>query len=219
LVETLFFKSINMYENKKEEGDIFSQDSIPNVQGSIVAAAAEKGFKQYQEDSWIIFCSEDKTLTAACIFDGHGGLNGKHASRKCAQMCWELFQSDWKKMVSYSDDDWKQLLKDFFSELHSKIRELFVECEKKNRKKNKQSMKSIVDKRGIVRKVSGFPVHGGTTASMCIVVNTKEKRKCICANVGDSDALLLPFSQKTLPDVQKNYLHLSVDHGPESSKE
>jgi len=206
-----------MTESKNEVK--FKQDHIPNSQGGLVAAAAEKGAKEYQEDSWIIFCSEDKTFTAGCIFDGHGGKNGMIASRKCAQLSWELFKKDWRKMLTYSEAEWRTVLKNFFSKLHQTIRKDFVEAETNNRQKAKQSTKKIVDKQGIVRKITGFPIHGGTTGTVCIVVNTKDKRQCICANVGDSDALLLPANQKLLPGVQKNYLHLSVDHGPESSKE
>jgi len=58
----------------------------------LVAAAAEKGAKQYQEDSWTIFCSEDKTVTCVCIFDGHGGINGKHASTICSNLSYEYFK-------------------------------------------------------------------------------------------------------------------------------
>lgn len=206
-----------MTESKNE--DKFKQDHIPDIQGGLVAASAEKGAKEYQEDSWMIFCSEDKTLTAGCIFDGHGGLNGMIASRKCAQLSWELFKKDWRKMLTYSEADWRRVLKEFFQMLHETIRAEFVEAETQHRTKAKESTKKIVDKLGIVRKITGFPVHGGTTATVCIVVNTKGNRKCICANVGDSDALLLPINQKELPEVQKNYLHLSVDHGPESGKE
>jgi len=205
-----------MAESKVEE---FDQTKIPDMQGRLVAACAEKGAKVHQEDSWCIFCSPDKTFIAACIFDGHGGLNGHYASQKCAELSWEWFQQDWSKMLTFTKKDWEKELKDFFLKLHESIRTVFVELEKTNRKRNKSSLKGIVDKKGVVRKSSGVPIHGGTTASVCIIINTEDKRQCICANVGDSEALLLPLNQKLLPDIQKNYLHLSVDHSPNSSKE
>jgi len=208
-----------MTECKNKDEEKFSQESIPSSQGGLVAAHAMKGGKKYQEDSWLVFCSEDKTLTASCIYDGHGEVNGMYASRKCIELSWSWFKKNWKKMLEYSDEEWRKELKDFFQMLHEKIRDLFVENELNSRKKAKAPSSHIVDKKGVVRKVSGFPIHGGTTASVCIVINTKEKRQCICANVGDSDALLLPVNQKLLPDVQKNYLHLSVDHGPENTRE
>jgi len=199
----------------KKEDD----SNLPNQMGGLVAASAAKGAKQYQEDSYVIFCSEDKSFVAAAIYDGHGGINGKHASTCCAQMSWNWWSKEWKKMLTYSDAEWTKILKKFFSDMHCKIREVFIENEKRNRKRNNASTQKIVDSKGIVRKTSGYPVHGGTTATVTIVINTKDKRQVICANVGDSDALLLPLDQKLLPDVQKNYLHLSVDHGPDSAKE
>jgi len=195
---------------------------IPNNMGGRVAAAAEKGAKQYQEDSWTIFCSDDKEITACAIYDGHGGINGKHASTKCSLMTWQFFhnlEKEKDKLASMSDKDWSSKLKEFFSNMHSSIRKVFVENEKKNRKRSNSNQKNIVDAKGIIRKTSGYPVHGGTTATLIICLNLKDCRKAICANVGDSDALLLPLDQKLLPDVQKNYLHLSVDHGPDSAKE
>jgi len=206
-----------MAEFKNDEK--FSQESIPTTQGGLVAAHAIKGAKPHQEDSWLVFCSEDKTVTASCIYDGHGDINGMYASRKCIELSWKWLNEDWKKMLTYSDDEWRTILKDFFSKLHESIRNLFVMNERNNRQKAKASTDNICDGKGVVRKITGFPIHGGTTASFCIVINTKEKRQCICANVGDSDALLLPVDQKLLPDVQKNFLHLSVDHGPENTRE
>jgi len=204
-----------MAEQKVDEDDF----EIPDNAGGRCAAAAEKGAKQYQEDSWSIFCSQDKTVTSVCIFDGHGGINGRHASRRCKKMTYLWCKDNWKKFSGFREKDWKKQLKDLFERMHKAIREAFVAHEKKNRKRSKASDKSIVDEKGIVRKTPGYPVHGGTTGSVCITVNTKDCRQVICANVGDSDALLLPLDEKLLPDVQKNFLHLSVDHGPDSAKE
>lgn len=203
----------------ESKGDVFDQRKIPDVQGSLVAASAEKGAKTHQEDSWCIFCSPDKTFIAACIFDGHGGLNGRYASKKCAELSWEWFQQEWVNMIGFSKEDWEKELKTFFLKLHDNIRNVFVEQEMSYRSKSNASMDGIVDKKGVVRRSSGQPIHGGTTASVCIIVNSEDKRECICANVGDSEALLLPLNQKLLPKVQKNYLHLSVDHSPNSLKE
>jgi len=369
--------------------NLFKQNSIPNFQGGLVAAAARKGAKEHQEDSWVIFCSEDKSLTASGIFDGHGHLNGLYASNRCIELSWEWFQKDWKEMLTYSDEKWEKVLRQFFLKLHESIREVFVENEEKNRRctsemssidvgpgktsspfsspdnedekgepptqhssvldiddekeepaansrtiddlqpysKNekrepessaeRQNIGSVkgqvfeieivssislqdisesrslspvedgrdgssgdirveeegsedsssdsiredekeedigattknisdtsvnlrtvlsidiepelaepekpkvplVDDRGVVRTADGKPIHGGTTASLCIVINTKTSRRCICANVGDSEMLLLPYSRKLLPKVKKNYLHLSVTHGPDNHKE
>merc|ERR1719204_2685838 len=107
----------------------------------------------------------------------------------------------------------------FFDYLHQSIREAFVALEKKSRITNQASTDNVLDSKGVIRKSTGYPMHGGTTASVVITLDLPDRRKAICANVGDSDALLLPLDQKLLPDVQKNYIHLSVDHGPESTRE
>jgi len=199
----------------------FSQDSIPKIQGGLVAAyTVQGGGKSYQEDSWIVFCSEDKTLTANCVFDGHGALNGQLASRKCAELCWKWFNQEWKNMLTYDDHEWRSTLRRFFLKMHRSIRELFEENEKSNRLTYKRSIENIVDGKGVVREISGYPIRGGTTASVCIVVNTNEKRQCVCANVGDSDALLMPLSQSYLPgDKPRKNKHLSMDHSPRSETE
>jgi len=211
-------------EETKSEDDgktEFSQDWIPNIQGGLVAAYIVKGGgKSYQEDSYVVFCSEDKTLTANCVFDGHGALNGQLASRKCAELCWKWFNQEWKNMLTYDDYVWRSTLRRFFLKMHQGIRELFEENEKINRLTHKRSIENIVDGKGVVRDISGYPIRGGTTGTVCIVVNTKEKRQCICANVGDSDALLMPLSQSYLPgDERRNNTHLSVDHSPDSETE
>lgn len=39
----------------------------------------------------------------------------------------------------------------------------FIQLENNRRKHNKLSMNNVYDEKGVVRKASGFPVHGGTT--------------------------------------------------------
>jgi serine/threonine protein phosphatase PrpC len=208
-------KSKNRVESKEE----LSQETFPNTQGGLVSAHSLKGGKTYNEDSWVIFCSEDKTLTANCVFDGHGDLNGRLASMKCAELTWKWFNEDWKSMLTYSDDEWRKVLRDFFLKLHRSIRNLYKENEKRARLKKLASVDNLVDGKGVVRDIMGFPVRGGTTGSVCIVVNTNEKRQCVCANVGDSYALLFPLSQSYFPDQRSNNAHLSTDHGPDSERE
>merc|ERR1712039_305820 len=91
--------------------------------------------------------------------------------------------------------------------------------EKKARIKASQSLDKILGSKGVVRKASGYPMHGGTTGSLCIAIEKKDSRKVICSNVGDSDALLLPICSKLLADNQRNYMHLLIDHGPDSASE
>jgi len=202
-------------KDPEEDRDI----TIENSYDGIVAAYAQKGAKQYQEDSWCIFCSDNQEVIVCAIFDGHGGINGRVASNKCRILCYEYFKKRWKECLEWSDDDWKKKMVQFFDYLHQSIRDAFVALEKKSRITNQASTDNVLDSKGVIRKSTGYPMHGGTTASVVITLDLPDRRKAICANVGDSDALLLPLDQKLLPDVQKNYVHLSVDHGPDNASE
>merc|ERR1711881_795511 len=71
---------------------------------------------------------------------------------------------------------------------------------------------------GIIRKHTGFPMHGGSTGTVVILVDRGDTRRVVCLNVGDSDAILIPKDSQSLPTRQK-WIHLSVDHGPDSASE
>lgn len=75
-----------------------------------------------------------------------------------------------------------------------------------------------VDDKGIVRKTSGFPVHGGTTGTVCIAIDLGKEWRTVCINAGDSDCLMCPSDSQKLPTKQK-WTHLSTDHGPDSVEE
>ncbi|MES1907093.1 MAG: hypothetical protein MHM6MM_000277 [Cercozoa sp. M6MM] len=95
-----------------------------------------------------------------------------------------------------------------------------------------------IDDKGVVRKCTGSPVHGGTTATIVVVVQDLRSRTAhvICANVGDSNAFLfarngadgaaaeLSESDSTTSSVNPQQVRvepreLSVDHGPDSTEE
>jgi len=201
-------------EDEKE----FEIDIDADVSG-LICAFAEKGAKQYQEDSWCIYASPNKELLLAAIFDGHGGYNGRVASMICRKLTWEYFDKNWKEALTWSKSDWEKKMVALFDTLHQSIRDKFVKVETAHRIKSQQSEENVLTKGGVIRKSSGYPMHGGTTASVVIAIDTDDTRQCICANVGDSDALLLPVDQRLLEETQKNYMHLSIDHGPDSAAE
>merc|ERR1712130_264195 len=105
----------------------------------------------------------------------------------------------------------------FYNHLHS-VRQEFVQLEKMRRQNNKLPTTNIEDK-GVVRKSSGFPVHGGTTCTIVCVIRNETKWRIICSNTGDSDALLLARKPSRLQRDNNKCRHLSVDHSPDNASE
>merc|ERR1719197_1216924 len=130
---------------------------------------------------------------------------------KCRKLSYEFFNERWKDMLRWSESQWKSEMTDLFDHLHTNIRECFVDLETAAREKSSHPKDNIVDDKGVVRKSTGYPMHGGTTATVVVLIDTPVRRQLVCANVGDSDALLLPLDLKTFPSVKKNYIHLSID--------
>jgi len=174
-----------------------------------------KGAKAYQEDAVAVFWNDDETVIVGCVYDGHGGINGRVASTCCVNLTREFFESNWGVILTWDDAEWEKQMKDFFTTMHTSVRDEFVKLEQARRVLSNQPCENIVDSGGIVRKHTGFPVHGGTTGTICVLINQDSRRRCICANVGDSDCILLPAN----PSNRQRYKHLSVDHGPDSAEE
>lgn len=175
-----------------------------------------KGAKAYQEDSVSVFWSQDETVVVGCVYDGHGGINGRVASTCCVNLTREFFFQHFDEVIKWSDQEWTEQMNQFFEQMHDSVRAEFIKLEQARRVLSGQPPDNIVDSSKIVRKHTGFPVHGGTTGTICIVINLKDRRRAICANVGDSDCILLPAKPK---DRDSKYKHLSVDHGPDSLDE
>jgi len=204
----------------KEESKLNADDGLKSKVDvlQIITGCKDKGAKQYQEDSYCIFESSDLTFLVAGVFDGHGGLNGRVASQKVAQLCQEYFSSNWQKCKGWSDQEWTTQMTSFYHHLHQKVREEFIQLEMNRRKSNKLPTTGI-DDHGVVRKSSGFPVHGGTTCTIVCVIRTKTKWRIVCSNTGDSDALLLSRKPSKLPHDNNKCKHLSVDHSPDNADE
>jgi len=189
------------------------------LSGDIRAHAQQaKGAKAYQEDAICVFWSDDETVVVAAVYDGHGGINGRVASTCCANLTREFFESSWKELLEWDDQMWVEQMNNFFGKMHESVREEFVKLEQARRVLSGQPCDDIVDHNGIVRKHTGFPVHGGTTGTIIVYINLPDRRRAICANVGDSDCLLLP-SATAQTKTRQRYKHLSVDHGPDSPEE
>jgi len=208
--------------NGHQKGDpnadgVGSSKSAMNI-SQIITGFKDKGAKQYQEDSFMMFNSPDLTFLVAAVFDGHGGLNGRVASQKVAELCHEYFSRNWQKCKAFKDEQWTTEMTSFYHHLHQEVRDEFIELEKARRKSNKLPTTKICDK-GVVRKSSGFPVHGGTTCTIVCVIRTETKWRIVCSNTGDSDALLLSRKPSRLPHDNNKCKHLSVDHSPDNADE
>jgi len=206
-------------ESKEDPSNSITDDLRSSVDiTQIITGCKDKGAKQYQEDSFYHFESPDLTFLVAAVFDGHGGLNGRVASQKVEALCNEYFPSHWQKCKGWTDDEWTTQMTSFYHHLHQKVREEFVQLEITRRQNNKLPTNNIED-RGVVRKSSGFPVHGGTTCTIVCIIRTKTKWRIVCSNTGDSDALLLSRKPSRLPHDNNKQKHLSVDHSPDNADE
>merc|ERR1719273_2964299 len=73
----------------------------------------------------------------------------------------------------------------------------------------------IIDERGIVRKANGLPIHGGTTASISVVVRKENgEQYVVTAYVGDSDVIIAKKGKHTSLEVatEGHRAHNRRDH-------
>jgi len=177
-----------------------------------------QGAKANQEDALTIFSNEEKTVAVAAVFDGHGGFNGQIASKVCVKVLEDFAKNQiFPHYLSFSDSQWSIQLAELFDLFHQSVRKEFVKVETKARLAMRKDISGIVDKKGIVRGLDGYPMHGGTTATVCVYLNTILPR-VICANVGDSNALLISC-KKECRRKTKRFQHLSAHHGPDNVSE
>lgn len=119
-------------------------------------------------------------------------------------------------------DRWRSELHALFTHLHETIRQSFITNYASpaapppansftNAKPPPEQR--FIDERGIVRNANGDPIHGGSTATMVVLVKdaTGGGATLITANVGDSTGFLVP--------TRGTWDFLSVDHGPENQDE
>lgn len=119
-------------------------------------------------------------------------------------------------------DRWRTALPELFTHLHSTIRQCFIANfgsasapAPGNSFTNSKppAEQRHIDAKGIVRNANGDPIHGGSTATLVVMVKDQNGSGAtlITANVGDSTAFLVP--------TRGTWDFLSVDHGPENQDE
>jgi serine/threonine protein phosphatase PrpC len=181
-------------------------------QRSIVFGNERKGAKQWQEDAFFYYRAHSGRIIVAAIFDGHGGYNGLVASTTARDAIAAFVREEGKAFEAWAVEEWKQRLVRFFDQCHSTIRERFLN-DRSQEGVGAAGGKRVVDEKGIVRTLNGDPVHGGSTATIVIVIRHDDGgATVVCANTGDSAALVMPRG-KGRPEF------LTVDHGPENADE
>ena len=166
---------------------------------------AEKGGKQFQEDSFFSWRSPNQIITIGGIYDGHGGYNGMLASNAARDYSLR-FIGLIENPEQIQTNEWHTLLLLLFDEIHQHIRDIL-----KNQSPDRQ-----IDEKGIVRTLNSDPIHGGCTGTVIVQIRNMDGSSTIInANVGDSTALLC-FLDNLSPE---KYHMLTVDHGPENADE
>jgi serine/threonine protein phosphatase PrpC len=189
--------------------------------------AQRQGAKSLQEDAVLVHHASDKLVIAA-VFDGHGGSLGRLASQTAAQSLPNLVQAHYPQLVDYDKDQWNNALESIFKDLHQEIANAFLKESNQtggslrerlkakglvtnDEQKLQHEDKNYRDSDGVIRRPNGYPVHGGTTATVCILVQKQDRVVLVTANVGDSDAILV--------HAGNSWERLSVDHGPDRKSE
>lgn len=174
-----------------------------------VYGSARKGAKQFLEDAYFTFQSQNGRLVIGAVFDGHGGYNGVVAANTAREMAQMFMDKEGAACVGWSIEEWTEKLTGLFDAMHKEIRDRFM----KERGANEAGAARYVDELGIVRASSGDPIHGGSTASFTALVVRDDCLMVVCANVGDSMVLLTPS------EAASKFEFVAVDHGPENPDE
>ena len=189
------------------DSQFHSEEATPHSNPSFVGGAIKKGSKVYNEDYKVFWKHSNILLgevVVSGVFDGHGGYNGMLISAYCGNSLITSLDTNKDSCLSWPIDKWCSYLQTLFPLMHDSSRELLVSS----------SPNRFIDGKGVVRTVSGDPVHGGTTATIIVLLTGADgKRTVISANVGDSTAMLI---SSRLPN---GYKFLSKDHSPDEEEE
>jgi len=160
-----------------------------------------KGGKQRNEDAVCKFQANTKhgALTAVAVFDGHGNQYfASIASKLSTKITKAFFARFENEMPLWNRQKWEDGMKQLFTKIHKVIRETFVKMEQKQRADMKPKTDvPVVDGKGIPRHSDGKPIHGGTTATVVVVMRTKTDQYLVTAHVGDSEAVLCKVGDNT----------------------
>lgn len=151
------------------------------------------GGKEQNEDAVFSFQSHNGCVSAVGVFDGHGQPTFASVcsliSRKLTKAWFMQFEAD---MPQWTPEMWKKKFDNLFAKLHQFVRDQFEKMEQNIRQINGTlNEESVVDKKGVVRTSNGAPIHGGTTASICVVIRKPNgEQYLVTAYVGDSDVII-----------------------------
>jgi len=185
-----------------------------------IAGNTHKGAKQWNEDNYLVWTSLSGSTIVGSVFDGHGGYNGQIASTVARSYTLQWFNDIQDEGMNWSQDEWCIRLKGLFEGIHLTIRDSFMKDEQiakagtrtRRRGDKNNDGEMHLDEKGVVRRSTGYPVHGGTTGTVTVLlINSNRSKLVITANVGDSDAIVCLSDGKVS--------HLSEDHGPDRKSE
>eukprot|EP00455_Lapot_gusevi_P002387 TRINITY_DN10946_c0_g1_i1.p1 TRINITY_DN10946_c0_g1~~TRINITY_DN10946_c0_g1_i1.p1 ORF type:complete len:384 (+),score=106.29 TRINITY_DN10946_c0_g1_i1:95-1246(+) len=180
---------------------------------AVIFGDAKQGAKQWQEDAFYCFTSTNRKVLVAGIFDGHGGYNGMIASSATRRCVEQYFNENQTTCETWTPEQWTTNLHALFQKMHDSLRDFFLNGGASDIGARPPQPRYVDDK-GVVRQSNGDPIHGGTTASLVAAVFYDDGQNVlISANVGDSDAILIPVADTN------SWRHLSEDHGPDSESE
>ena len=182
-----------------EQGREFkASDSKDKVFSHVtVGSGARQGAKQWQEDSYAPFNSTNNKVIIGGIWDGHGGYNGRLASRTARDTTLNYFEEFKTVCETWTVEEWKKHLITVFDLAHTAIRQAFINETKQSLN---QSMQRVIDEKGIVRSTAGDPVHGGTTATVVVCIRPTDPEgdlTIVTANCGDSTGLVVNLADRS----------------------
>lgn len=171
----------------------------PSVTRPLVYSGGRQGAKPYQEDSFFSWCSPHNMIVIGGVLDGHGGYNGMQASGIAKQHCISFLQQNDYECEGWNVEKWINTLKLLFDSMHEAIRNAFMTAPVPPTLAAFTQTKPGADQRwtdemGVVRNGTADPIHGGTTATITVMIQEEKGRSAtlITANVGDSTAIVVP---------------------------
>lgn len=179
-----------------------------------ISGFSKQGAKAWQEDSYLTYIRNinNNILYIGGVFDGHGGFNGLLSSLNCKNVIINYFNNFNLSCINWTKDEWNIKMKELFLLLHNNLRDNLVANKFDGIDNNSPEIGRYCDDKGVVRQANGDPIHGGTTASIVVVLKRIDgSRLIVSANVGDTDVII--FSKST------DWRRLSEDHGPDSESE
>jgi hypothetical protein len=108
-------------------------------------------------------------VVAGAVFDGHGGFNGMLAAVHGRESADAFFRQNEAVLESWTEDEWRVQLREFFLQLHNVLRDKLVnptpdQLPYANPRAVATSQR-FADDKGVVRQANGDPIHGGTTGT------------------------------------------------------